>query len=493
MSDSIQSDFENIDLGDKRLGKRFLIVLGRMMDSPMKSIQSACRGWAETMAAYRLFNNLKLTPEAILAPHREALVIRAREHPCVLVIQDTSELDFSSKECLKGSGPLNSEKRRGFLAHNHYVITEDRIPLGVLNTHIYARKDEDFRKKRKNEPIENKESYRWLKGYKEACELAEKLPDTEVFSISDREGDIYELYEHWDQLQNESSPLAHWIIRANQNRSLIVDEDGAENSRVDEIPKLFAQAEKGKELGTVEYELRSKEQWKKIQGNRVHTVRSNRNVRQRVRACQVTAKPPYRKGSKLPEVSFWVILAEEIDPPEGEQPIRWIILTSKPIKSFEDAQRILKLYLSRWEIEVFHRVLKTGCKVEEIQLKDNQAVLNCIVLYMIVAWRILYMTHLGRNCPNLPCSVVFEEAEWKSALAVSEHTRKKKKPKGEPKEEVTNGGDPPEPTLGEMIQIVAQLGGHLGRKNDGPPGAQAIWQGLSRVRDFAIAWEVFQS
>lgn len=474
------------------------------MDSPVKSIAAACRGWAETMAAYRLLSNIRIKPSTILTPHREAVITRAKEHRCVAVVQDTTELDFSSKKSLKSAGPLNSEKRRGFLAHTQFVITEDRLPLGIYDTHIYARKDEDFRKKNHSIPFEEKESYRWLKGYQQACDLAETLPDTEVFSISDREGDIYEIYDHWDQLQRSNSPFAHWIIRAQHDRVLLSPDNEnthpaghqtkTEASVEVDTQKLFTQAAAGKELGTIEFEIKSKQYLKKVKRSNHLTTRSARTVKQRIRSCKVTIKPPRRKKSKLGNIAFWVILAEEIDPPEGEDPIRWILLTGKPVDSFEDATKILKLYLARWEIEVFHRVLKTGCKVEEIQLKDDAAILNCVVLYMIVAWRILYLTWLGRDCPELPCSVFFEEAEWKSALAVSQHTRPKKKKEPDSEKQVSGEPEPEEePTLGEMLKIVAGLGGHLGRKNDGPPGAQVIWQGMSRVRDFAIAWQAFHT
>ena len=141
----------------------------------------------------------------------------------------------------------------------------------------------------------------------------------------------------------------------------------------------------------------------------------------------------------------------------------------------------LRLYLARWDIEVFHRVLKTGCRVEEIQLKTEEALRPCLALYLIVAWRILYLTHLGRECPDLPCSVVFEEAEWKSVLAIA--VKRKLKEAIEPEGK--------EPDLSRMIRLVTIFGGYPGRKNDEPPGAQSMWQGLARVRDFAIAWEAF--
>ena len=133
---------------------------------------------------------------------------------------------------------------------------------------------------------------------------------------------------------------------------------------------------------------------------------------------KITPRPPARKGGKLNEISFWAILAEETHPPAGEEPIRWLLLTSKEVTTLEEARRILNLYMRRWDIEVFHRVLKTGCRVERIQLKTAQAVIHAIMIYSVIAWRILYLTHLGRQCPDLPCGCVFEEAEWKSACAV---------------------------------------------------------------------------
>ena len=167
------------------------------------------------------------------------------------------------------------------------------------------------------------------------------------------------------------------------------------------------------------------------------------------------------------------MLAEEIDPPAGEDPVRWVLLTSKPVETFEEACRMVKLYLRRWDIEVFHRVLKTGCRVEQIQLKTVEALLKTLMIYSVIAWRILYLTHLGRHSPELPCGTVFSEGEWKATCAVV-------------KRPVTAG----EPTIGEFIKIVGKLGGHPGRKSDGPPGPQSIWRGMARVRDFGQAWQV---
>jgi hypothetical protein len=419
------------------------------------------------MAAYRLLNCEDFAPGALILPHGRATVARCAGHACVAVCQDTTELDFTHMKATEGLGPLNDEHRRGFFMHSHYVVSEQGLPLGLLDAGIMLRDDATFRSTaaRKQRPTAEKESQRWVDGYDKALELARELPDCEVFSISDREGDIFEVYQAW-QLA-DGTARAEWIIRANQDRALVNVVDG-------EPAILFAALRAAPVLGEIEFEIRARKGRKKHKGTTVATFRSARTVRQVIRAMKITPRPPHRKGMKLPEVSFWAVLAEETDPPAGEEPICWLLLTSKEVTTLEQARRILNLYMRRWDIEVFHRVLKTGCRVESTQLKTGQSVINALMIYAVIAWRILYLTHLGRQCPDLPCGCVFEEAEWKSACAVV----KRRKEAGEP-------------SLSEFIGIIGKLGGHLGRKSDGAPGPQSIWQGLARVRDFACAWHAF--
>ena len=406
-----------------------------------------------------------MTPKALIAPHQEAVAQRCAEYECVVVSQDTTELNFTHMKATEGLGPLNDENRRGFYMHGLYAVSEGGVPLGVLHADINVRSDEHFRldSQRKSKPIEEKETYRWLEGYRRTQELAQRLPECEVFSVSDREGDIYEVFEAWHQL--EEGPRAEWVIRAKHDRALLGVTEG-------EPAKLFEALENSEVLGEIEFEVRAeKGRTTKKKGSTVASPRSARTVRQVIRAMKITPRPPYRKGKKIVAASFWAVLAEEIDPPEGEEPIRWVLLTSKKVDNFEEARRILNLYLRRWDIEVFHRVLKTGCRVESLQLKKAESIIKALMIYSVISWRILYLTHLGRHYPELPCGSVFEEAEWKATCAVV----KRKKSAGEP-------------TLGEFIAIVGKLGGHLGRKSDGAPGPQSIWQGLTRVRDFACAW-----
>ena len=470
MAEEITDEFADVDLKDERRNRRLDKVVTAMAKSPAASISGSSGGWGETTAAYRLLRRDEVTPEALIAPHQEAVARRCAEYECVVVSQDTTELDFTHMKSTEGLGPLNDEKRRGFFMHGLYAVSEGGVPLGLLHADINVRSDDYFRinANRKTRPIEEKESYRWLEGYRKTQELALALPECEVFSISDREGDIYEVFEAWQQI--EEGPRAEWVIRANQDRALLGVVDG-------EPSKLFEALEQSKVLGEIEFEIRAqKERTTKKKGNTIASPRSARTVRQVVRAMKITPRPPYRKGKKMAAASFWAVLAEEADPPEGEDPIRWVLLTSKKANTFAKACRILNLYLRRWDIEVFHRVLKTGCRVESIQLKKAESIIKALMIYSVISWRILYLTHLGRHYPELPCGSVFEEAEWKATCAVV----KRKKSAGEP-------------TLGEFIKIVGKLGGHLGRKSDGAPGPQSIWLGLTRVRDFACAWHAFHN
>lgn len=469
----IESEFENVDLGDARRDARLLSILTRMWQSPLSSISSACRGFAEVMAASRFFDNGAVTQDAILEPHRAAIVQRVKAHGRVLLVQDTTECDFTAKKKLAGPGPLSDVSRRGFFAHNELVVSAGRVPLGVWDTTIYARDDENHGKsnERKSKPLEEKESYRWLEGYRHACDLAALVPQCEVISCADREADIYEIFAVAAQRRGRGEPAAEWLIRCQHDRCLEVFEQ-------EDSQKISERAGQAPVLGTVKFPVPAKEQNLKFKGSRKKTLRSGREVEMEVRAARVSLRAPFRSkahGGRLPAVEITVIVAREIAPPAGEAPVFWTLLTSLDAATFEQAREVLALYTGRWEIEVFHKVLKSGCRIEEIQLREGGRMKRAILLYMIVAWRLMYVMKLGRKCPDLPCDVVFEEDEWQSVCVVLEG----------------RAALACKPSLGEMVRKVASLGGFLGRKCDGEPGPQSMWVGFMRMADFAVCWQRF--
>jgi Transposase Tn5 dimerisation domain/Transposase DNA-binding len=471
----LEHELATLDLGDVRLDRRARRVLQRCFESPQASLTAAQANWAEMMGAYRLFAHEQCTDQALLQAHAVAVLERVRQHPGVLVIQDTTELDYSHHPALEGTGPLAAEQRQGFFLHTQWVVNEQRLPLGTWQAQINARELTDGDpNRRKHLPLEQKESYRWLKGYRAACELVAQAPGVQVISMGDRENDLYEIYVDWQQRRQENRPAADWLIRCNQDRVL---QDDPAHPLVPEVDaRLLAQLAQQPVLGGVRFTIQSKAQWKKVHGgHRQATFRQGRTVRQEIRVAQVTPRPPRRPDATLPAVTFGGVMATEIDPPPGQEPIHWVLLTSLPVHDLAQALRVLQLYLARWEIEVFHRVLKSGCRIEQLQFTEASRLKPAIALYLIVAWRILFLMKLGREVPDLSGEVVFADFEWKPLWII---VRQQPLP-------------PRPPRLGELIGMIGQLGGHPGRRGDGPPGPQALWRGLQQVHAFAQAWQAF--
>ena len=452
MACDIKNEFAGIDLGDRRRDERLLKLAARLAESPSRSVHAACNGWNETVAGYRLLHSEEINMQKLLAAHHEALLQRASECADLLLVQDTTELDYSSHKTLSGTGPMSDKSRRGFFLHNRLLIAEEEaLVLGVSSAKVWARNDAEQGKAahRKSLPIEEKESMRWLEGYDEACTLATELPGRKIIMIADRECDIYELYVRWQE-----RPQADFIVRAARDRALL-DVGGC----------LFENLHAAPLLGGFDLEVKRKEQMVKIKGNRHRQVRESRLAKMEVRATQVHPRPPARKGLKLPEVELTAVLVAEKDPPEGQEPIEWLLLTTLPVQDFEQAMRIVNAYRQRWVVEEYHRVLKSGCRVEALTLGDSDALLAAVAIYMVIAWRILYLRNLSRRCGELPGVWFFTQAEVRSACLI----QKRK-----------SGNGPP--TLSELTVMVAKMGGYLARKSDPPPGAEYLWRGLEKLR-----------
>lgn len=405
--------------------KRLIKLVDDLSSNPLASIPVACQGWAETKAAYRLLDNEAVDWHTVLSTHGERSESRMADHKRVLCLQDTTELDFTSQPGIAGLGRLSYERQHGMYVHPTLAVTPDGIALGVLDAWMWAR-----------EPVGEEalnEGVRWLEGYERVAECAKRLPETRLIYVADREGDIRALMDRAAKLEHP----ADWLIRAQHDRVLAEDDE-----------KLMAKVAAQTALGTVEFQLPSSE------------TRESRKVVQQIRVARLTLAA---KGGETRDVT--VILAQEDHPPAGEEVIRWVLLTNELITTLEEACERVGWYRRRWLIEIFFRILKSGCRVEALQLAHVDRLERALVIYMIVAWRILHLVTLGRECPQLPCDVMFDAEEWRTAWIVAKRQR------------------PPEtpPALGEMIRIVATFGGFLGRKCDGHPGPKALWEGLQQL------------
>jgi hypothetical protein len=443
-----ETDMRTLEVCDPRLKKRVIRILDQWTANPGASIPQACGSAADTKAAYRALSSPEISAEEIRLAHARATVERMQGLTRVLVPNDLSSVDFSTRPGIAGLGPLETGKGHGVFLHTGLALTPDGVPLGIIYQQVWARDEEEVGKRhtRRERPIEEKESFRWLETV-DACESL--LPqDLEAWVIGDREADIYELFAMVRR------PKLELIVRATHDRK-VESEDGQ---------YLHEAVERAPVLGTMTVAVPRSRKRKKRKG------------KFEVQVCTLDLLPPrnHRNRKDLDPVTVSVVrVLEKGTTPPDEEPIEWTIITTVPVTSLEQAVEIVEAYAQRWKVERYHYVLKSGCRVEDLQLESADRLERALALYNVVAWRLLYMTYIARIEPDLPCTVVLEEEEWQ-ALFVIGSARARPLPK-EP------------PTVREAVRLIAALGGFLGRKGDGEPGVKTLWTGLRRLMDFTLA------
>lgn len=428
-------EFAGADVGDARLAKRLIKLADRLGQAPSASIPGACNGRAETQGAYRLFDQARaekrgLGWQDVLAPHMARTEARMAEHPVVLCLQDTTELDFNGQD-IDGLGRLSYEAQRGMYAHPTYVVTPQRLPLGIIDAWMWTR------------PLDTLESRRWIEGYERLAERAGQLPATRLVYVADREADILELM----QCAHALGHPADYLLRAQHNRCL--PQGG----------KLWPTVLAATPLGDIEFILPERPN------------RPARPVRQALRALSVDL--PDGHGGTMPVTC---LIARETGAPQGQKAVEWRLLTNRVVATLEEAAQLIDWYRCRWEIETLFHVLKNGCRVEALQLGQIKKLELALAIYLVVAWRLAYLLRLGRTHPDLPASVVFDQTEWQAAWLLAE--------KPPPKQT---------PSLREVIRRIAMLGGFLARKGDGEPGVKTLWQGYSKLFSFVRGVEQMRS
>ena len=424
-------EFAGLDLGDARLDSRAKRILARFSDKPSASIPKSCNGWGETVATYRFLENDAVEWRDIMAPHWAQTQQRMAEHPVILCLQDTTELNFNGQQ-IEGLVPLSYEVQRGMYVHPTYAVTPERLPLGVIDAWMWAREKVNAAGVRPG----IKESGRWIEGYGRIAEMAAEMPATRLVYVADREADMIELMSY---AQDCGTP-ADWLVRAKTDRAL---PDGE---------KLWAHTLNGAPVGEISFAIGARDKQK------------GRIVRQQLWARRIEL--PARRGGKI---AATCLIAREIDAPVGVEPIEWRLLTNRTATNVDEVIELIDWYRARWEIEMFFHVLKNACKVEAMQLSHIDNLERALALFMVVAWRVAYLMRLGRICPDLDASLFFDPDEIRGAYLLTKEPRP----------------DRP-PTLNEMVRLIARVGGFLGRKGDGEPGVKTIWQGIQDVRVAAL-------
>lgn len=466
----LSDEFLGCDFGDTRLSDRLLQMAQVLEDNPSRAIPSAFVDQAGWAGCYRFFDNDSVTPQAIIKPHIAASYQRIQGCDVALLVQDTTELDLTRpKQQVVGAGFMDSQSRRGAFFHPMMAFSTEGVPLGFVSQQTWTREklkcqlsEQEKQDDRRSRPIEEKESYRWLIGLNAAKQTALSCPDTTIVAIADSESDIYEFFAHAEQLRADCRSL-HILMRAGQDRSTTEDCDWK------------GVAQKAPLIGNKTVHIRERKA--AIAGG--HSARDRarcaRTVELEVRTAVVEIKRPKNSSSNFPRsIKVNLVLCEETNPPTGEDPICWLLVTTLPTDTHQQVETIIDYYCTRWQIEVYFRTLKSGCRIEHRRFENMDRISNCLAVMSIVAWRIMYLCYLGRACPDIDCEALFSPAEWKSVYTV---LNKPFPPKGSPK-------------LIELIRAIAQLGGFIDRRSSFP-GTQSLWNGLQRCHDLSMAWNSF--
>lgn len=462
-------EFLGVDFGDERLNARLFVMSELLASQPEKPLP-AVGGWPETKAAYRFFGNERVEPEQIQSVHRERTVQRMLEagaQPYFVVIQDSSSLNYSAHSRTIGLGSIGRNRPKtkaaqGLQMHTTLAVTQEGTPLGILHQSFWVR-----RPKKANYaqlPIEQKESYKWLKGLEATRAAQEQIP-TELITVADREADISELIA--EALQTNGS----FVIRAKTTRRL---SDQAYKTLHCHLLEQQACAQR-LEVPVVERENISGQRWRSHRESPLY-----RTAELEVRFSRVFLKPKNAKSKVLEEKPVYAVLVREVETEESkiiQKKIEWLLLTNRPITTYEEALEAIQIYRIRWQIEVYHRILKSGCTVEDCRLGTAERLIRYLSVMAIVAWRLHFMTELAREKPAQSSAGILSESEWK-VLWIKAHSHKKRPLPKDP------------PPLKDMMIEIAKLGGFLARKGDGDPGPLTLWRGIQRLIDLAAGFEL---
>ena len=396
----VTQEFARADLRDKRLDRRLVKTAEQLAQSPSSPINEACGTWASTQATYRLFNNPKASPARILEPHWKATAQRMSGcGGAVLVMQDTVFFSYGKHVKTRGLGPIgksNAAHDRGLVMHNALAFATTGVPLGIVSQSIWARgeiPEEDYQEKIERlqvTAIEEKESSKWLIALKETVQRAPA--GVPIVTVADRESDFFEFLTHAKELR------AKYLIRARTDRKLVPEDSAGCARMLEALSDTPA-------LGSLTVE---------VPGN---GSRKPRTASIEVRVAEVAIQPPQRRGAhakasgSTEPVTVTLVGATEQSPPTGCESISWVLLTNLPVRDFESATEKVQWYARRWGIEVWHRVLKSGCKVEDCMLEEAERLKRYLTLFSIIGVRLMHVTYLARAQPDLPATDVFSEEE----------------------------------------------------------------------------------
>ncbi len=445
-----KQEMKGAKVWDPRCRRSLATICAKLVDHPEESLSKAC-GEASRQAAHRIFEHPRTTAEGLLQGHFEQTAARCGEYPLVLVSQDSTELEYTSHGAARDLGVLGKGTTRGLMAHSALAVTPEGLPLGLVHMALWTRDPATVGKKhdRRKLPTEEKESQKWIHGLR-AVEAA--LPAGQrVVIVADREADVF---AYLAAPRRENTAL---LIRASSPRTVTVEREGEEGGVL--RGSLLVVAMTAPVVGEMQVRVPRKpgqpECWVTLE----------------VRATTVMVQPPKHRLANEPNTpqKVSVVCATETGPPLGEKPIQWILIATLSVATRDEACQIVRYYARRWVIERWHFTLKSGCKVERLQIDDAASLKHALAVYGVVAWRLLWMTHLARTDPKQPASRVVDEIEHE----VLERTVRR-----------------PLPTVRDVVRAIAKLGGFAGTPSMGEPGVKSLWLGWRELQAMVAGYRL---
>jgi len=443
----IEEEFSSAIFPEPRLLKRFQIIASELGAKPEAPINQASLTSASTKGAYRFFNNDSVDDEMIIAPHIEATVLRCMEYDEVVVAQDTTFLDYSSHEAVKGLSPFQKKGKefKGIALHTGLAMGGSGLPLGQIYHHQWVRetKINETGHKRSMKPIEDLESARWLHCIAQSRELLDKK---KIIQVGDREADIFEVF------QFAHSCNVDLVIRSSHDRR-ILEGNGKLVSLLNAI--------KSKEFVLLE-----------VPGN---GSRKKRTAKLHIKYSSITLDScpsgiTTLRNAGRTDTQLWVVEAKEKDPPAGVKRLEWRLLTTLAVKKLDDAIKILQYYRMRWNVELYFKTLKSGCKIEDCRLETVKGLKRYNSLISVFGWRLFWMAFIDSHYPKASCEAFFQKSEWQAAWMMAH------------KSQIKNGlieAKPPKkaPPLKDVMKWIANLGGLVGQSSKVKAGIITMWRG----------------
>lgn len=457
-----EQEFGGAPLGDARLSRRLVMSAQRQAEQPGRAFPGAAQGdRAATKGYYRLIDHpdvKAVTMAAIIEPHRQSTLRRMQGEPRVLCVADGTDLDYTNLVNCEGLGSSTCNQTgaqaRSLHLHSTLAINAQGIPLGLVDVRCRTPQDPAPAASAKSTPIEEKKTFEWIQSLRACMALARQMPETRISCVMDREADFYELFGAWRE-----DPCVDLLVRAQWNRQTAAP------------APLFEQLRGAEKRGEISLTIKRQSARSKRSKQQAKAGRQARRATLTLHYECIDLQPPkHLKG--LEPVKLWAVHGVENNPPEGVKPVEWFLLTSRQITCAADAQQCLADYALRWRIEDWHRVIKSGCQIEELTYDTMERLQRAIAIKLVIGWRIMVMTLLGREVPELPAQILFTDLEievmsaWAKANGVRAPTE-----------------------LGDAVRLVAKFGGYLAHTRD-PPGHQLMWYGYQYLYNLCIGYEL---